>query len=275
MPDPRFPSLPASLPPPSFRPAYRQPETACRRDHRPLHIGQALRALWLLLLTLTTLSSPTIAHANSSATVNPEVIIATVDRFLRKETKGLPGRVSFTVGALDPRTQLAACAHMDAFLPPGSRLWGNSTVGVRCTAPSPWSIYVPVQVSIFGNYLITASPLRQGQEVTEGDVSLQNGDLAALPSGTLTELSQALGKTLRNSVGAGQPVRSDMLQAPIIIRQGQTVRLLANGPGFAVTGDGTALNNAAEGQTVQVRTPSGTTTLGTARSGGIVEVKAF
>ena len=32
---------------------------------------------------------------------------------------------------------------------------------------------------------------------------------------------------------------------------------------------------AAEGQTVQVRTPSGTTTLGTARSGGIVEVKAF
>lgn len=274
MPDPRFPPLPASLPQPSFRHACR-PETACRRDHRPLHIGQALRALWLLVLALTTLSCPTIAQANSSATVNPEVIIATVDRFLRKETKGLPGRVSFTVGALDPRTQLAACAHMDAFLPPGSRLWGNSTVGVRCTAPSPWSIYVPVQVSIFGNYLITASPLRQGQEVTESDVSLQNGDLAALPSGTLTELSQALGKTLRNSVGAGQPVRSDMLQAPIIIRQGQTVRLIANGPGFAVTGDGTALNNAAEGQTVQVRTPSGTTTLGTARSGGIVEVKAF
>jgi flagella basal body P-ring formation protein FlgA len=238
------------------------------------HCGRSLTALAFLLVAALPANAQS-APATAAATLNPEVIVHTVDRFLRKETRGLPGRVTYTVGALDPRTQLSPCAALEAFLPPGSRLWGNSTVGVRCTAPTAWSIYVPVQVSVFGNYLATAAPLRQGQEITDNDVVLQNGDLAALPSGILTELSQALGKTLRNSVGAGQPLRSDMVQSPIIIRQGQAVRLIANGPGFAVTGEGTALSNAAEGQTVQVRTPTGTTTSGIARSGGIVEIKAF
>lgn len=242
-----------------------------------IRLISVLRCCAPLLLALLPVTAPHAqpAPATSPASTSQEVVIHTVDRFLRKETRGLPGRVSYSIGALDPRTQLTPCPALEAFLPPGSRLWGNSTIGVRCVAAANWSIYVPVQISVYGNYLVSSHPLSQGQVISEGDLALQNGDLAALPSGTLTELAQALGKTLRNSVGAGQPLRADTLLAPIIIRQGQAVRLLANGPGFAVTGDGTALNNAAEGQSVQVRTPSGTTTSGIARPGGIVEVKAF
>ena len=55
--------------------------------------------------------------------------------------------------------------------------------------------------------------------------------------------------------------------------QNQNVKLISSGRGFSVTADGRALNNAAEGQLVQVRIPaSGSVVSGTARAGAIVEV---
>jgi flagella basal body P-ring formation protein FlgA len=62
------------------------------------------------------------------------------------------------------------------------------------------------------------------------------------------------------------------LIAPWTIVQGQTVRTVSKGTGFSVTSEGKALNNANEGQIVQVRTSSGQVLSGFARVGGIVEV---
>jgi flagella basal body P-ring formation protein FlgA len=61
---------------------------------------------------------------------------------------GLPGEVSVKVGAVDPRTALAACPAPEAFLQPGARAWGKTTVGVRCTAPSSWTMYIQAQVNV-------------------------------------------------------------------------------------------------------------------------------
>jgi flagella basal body P-ring formation protein FlgA len=75
------------------------------------------------------------------------------------------------------------------------------------------------------------------------------------------------------SLGAGQPLRRDMLRQPHVVTQGQGVKLVSQGPGFQVSAEGRALANAADGQTVLVRGPSGQTISGIARSGGIVEVR--
>lgn len=233
-----------------------------------LHMITLRIRYWLVTLALAIIS----ASANATA---QDIITSTVKQFLQKETQGLPGRVNYSIGALDPRTQLTPCPAVEAFQPAAGRLWGKTTIGVRCNAPNGWTVYVPVQISVTANYLATAKPLSQGQVLTQADLLTQSGDLAALPSGILTESAQAIGKTLRNSVAAGQPLRSDMLSAPLIIKQGQAVKLVAGGTGFSVTGDGIALGNAAEGQTVQVRTPNGTAISGVARQGNIVEVGSF
>lgn len=227
------------------------------------------KILFRLLAALILLGSlPAVATAQ-------DIVSNAVHQFLRKETQGLPGIVTFTVGSLDPRTQLSPCPAVEAFQPAGGKLWGRTAVGVRCTAPNGWVVYVPVQISVTANYLATAKPLNQGQTISLSDVMTQSGDLAALPSGIITEAKQALGKTLRNSVGAGQPLRTDMLMAPYIIKQGQAVKLIAKGIGFSASGDGISLGNAADGQTVQIRTPAGTTISGIARPGNIVEVGNF
>lgn len=201
-----------------------------------------------------------------------ERLTGAIDDYLRTQVKGLPGKVSYRIGALDPRIHLAACSAYEPFLPAGARLWGKATVGVRCLGPASWTVYVPVEVSISGSYFVSTRPLAPGQPIAAGDIVERQGDLGGLPGTIVTDAEQAIGKTPKSGIGAGQPLRNDLLLAPWAVQQGQTVKLISRGAGFSVSSEGRALNNAADGQLVQARSASGQTVSGVARAGGIVEV---
>ena len=200
-------------------------------------------------------------------------IKAAVEDFLRVQTGGLPGKAVYTAGAIDPRLQLAACAAMDVFSPPGSRLWGTTSVGVRCGAPTPWTIYVTVTVRVTGPYLASARALTAGQALTQADFTVMTGDLTQMPAGVATDASQVVGKTLVSPVAPGQPIRADLLRTPNAVLSGQNVKVISEGAGFRVAADGKAVNNATVGQVAQVRMNSGQTVSGIARADGTVEIK--
>ena len=222
-----------------------------------------LQCLTALLLAL--LLAPVAANAQSP-------LYAVLDNYVRTQTQGLPGKVTYTIGQLDTRTQLSPCESFEPFLPAGSRLWGKSTVGVRCLGPSNWTVYIPVQVNVSGNYLISARAMAAGHIVGADDVTVRSGDLSTLPTTAITDQTLAIGKTVKFGMAAGQPLRSDQLIAPWAVQQGHTVKTISKGSGFSVSNEGIALANAVAGQPVQVKTPSGQTVSGIARSGGIVEV---
>lgn len=203
---------------------------------------------------------------------NVAALRTVVEQFLQNETAGLPGEVSVKVGTIDPRTALAACPAPQAFLQPGARAWGKTTVGVRCTAPSSWTLFVQAQVSVKADYVAAALPLAQGQAIEQSQLVLVKGDVAAMPNGIVTDMAQAIGRTPTVSLAAGTPLRQDSLRSKPVVQQGQPVRLVSNGSGFSVSGEGKAVGNAGEGQMVQVRTASGAVVSGTAKAGGMVEV---
>jgi flagella basal body P-ring formation protein FlgA len=194
-----------------------------------------------------------------------------VEQFLQTQTAGLPGKVTINVNPVDPRLGLAACPDPQAFQQPGARAWGKTTVGVRCTAPV-WTVYVQAQVNVLAEYVAAASPLAQGQPIDASQLVMVKGDLAAMPNGIVTDMAQAIGRTPTVSLPAGTPLRTDNLKSKPVVMQNQTVRVVSGGAGFSVSAEGKALGNAAEGQVVQVRTPSGAILSGTAKAGGIVEV---
>lgn len=224
-----------------------------------------MRSLLLLVL---------LACAGSiEARQEAEPVRQAIEDFLRVQTKGLPGQVSYSVGNIDPKNGLAPCPAFEVSLPAGARVWGNTNVKVHCQGESSWNIFVPVKVRIVSDYLVTARPLALGQVITEADLAKNHGDLTSLPNGIVTEAAQAVGKSLAQSVAAGHPLRNDMLRQALVVQQGQGVKVLSKGPGFQVTGgEGKALNNAMDGQVVQVRMASGHVVSGIARAGGVVEV---
>ena len=193
-------------------------------------------------------------------------------QFAWQQSAAQPGTVTVSAGPLDPRLRLPACQAMEFFIPTGTRLWGNSNIGARCNAPSPWVVYIPVTVSITTEVVFAARPLGSGQTIADADILLRKEDITQFASGVITDPRQALGKTTTIGVAAGYPLRLDMLRAPYVIQQGQSVKILARGQGFHVNAEGKALTNAAEGQIVSVRSGSGQIIKGTAREGGIVEV---
>ncbi|MFN7085440.1 MAG: flagellar basal body P-ring formation chaperone FlgA [Burkholderiales bacterium] len=196
-----------------------------------------------------------------------------VENHLRRETAGLPGKVNFAVGTVETGLNLPACPALEPFVPPGNRLWGKASVGVRCNGATPWLIYVPVEVRVTAEVVHSARPLAQNQPLTESDITLQQADLTQMPAGILTDARHVLGKTLTSNVGAGQPLRHDMLRSPTIIQQNQSVKLVVQGRGFSVSAEGKALTAAAEGQPVQVRVQSGQVVSGVARAGAVVEMR--
>lgn len=198
-------------------------------------------------------------------------IRATIDTFVRAQTLTLLGQVTINVNEIDRRTALPACSALEAFLPPGGQLLGNSSVGVRCTGTKPWTLFVPVHVRVSANLLITSRPLQQGHVLRTEDIASQSGELTH--AGMLTDPAQAIGKVLKFGIGAGQVLKQDMLRAPYAVTQGQTVQLQVEGEGFRIHSEGQALANAAAEQRVQVRTSSGQVVSGVAKAGGIVEVR--
>jgi len=219
------------------------------------------------LIPLLTQAAPAVP-----ARQDANALRAVAEQFLLTQAAGLPGEVSVKVGAVDPRTALAGCPAPEAFLQPGARAWGKTTVGVRCTAPSVWTIFIQAQVNVKAEYVAAAVPLAQGQPVEQGQLMLVKGDIAAMPNGIITDMAQAIGRTPTVSLAAGTPLRLDTLKSKPVVQQNQAVRLVLNGNGFSVSSEGRAIGTAGEGQVVQVRTASGTVVSGTAKAGGMVEV---
>lgn len=195
-----------------------------------------------------------------------------IEQFLHIQSAGLPGEISVVVGPIDPHLFLASCPGPEIFLPNGNRAWGKTTVGVRCTEPAHWTVYISATVHVIGDYVAAVTPLAQGQVIGAHDVATVHGDLTNLPSGVITDLSQAIGFTASRSLPAGVPLRQDSLRSQQAIQPGQIIRLVSLGEGFRVSAEGRALSGASEGQVIQAKTASGQVVSGIAKMGGTLEV---
>ena len=109
-----------------------------------------------------------------------------------------------------------------------------------------YHLLLPATVSVTTRYVASAAPLAQGQKLGSADLVLREGDLASLPPGVLTDLAQAQGRTLQMPLAAGMPLSRTQLKSQPVVQQGQPVRLVANGNGFSVSGEGRALTSGAE-----------------------------
>lgn len=209
-------------------------------------------------------SEPKIQDTNSLRIVAEE--------FLATQATGLPGKMSITIGKIDNRLKLPACANISPFLLPGSKPWGKVNLGIRCSTPTPWTIYLSAQIQATADYYVTTTPLSQGQLIGLADIRKVSGDLASLPVGVITNPTQAIGRSLITSLASGSVLRMDALKITPVIQQGQSIRVISTGPGFQVTTEGLALNNANEGQIAKAKTISGQLVSGIARVGGIIDV---
>ena len=212
------------------------------------------------------------AMAESAAAMQDHAQIRRVAAdFVRQQSASLAGKVSYKIGDIDRRITMPACPRIEAFLPAGSPFIGNTSIGVRCMKSNGWSIFVPVQIKVSLNLLLSARQLPSGHVLQKQDLISRTIEVSQTEG--LTDPKQAIGMVLRYSIAAGQILRETMLRQPFSVKQGQIVHLVVQGDGFSIRSEGAALANAGEGKSVRIRSISGRVIGGVAQANGEVEIE--
>lgn len=225
----------------------------------------SIRCLLAATLALAALA-PSVTHGAEE----PDPL-AGLKLFLETKTSGLPGRVEILFGSLDPKLKLAPCAQVEPSIPSGARLLGKLNIRLRCTEGAGWVAWLPVEIKVWGQALVSTAGFAAGQSLSERDARLEEVELGGEP-GALTAATQLADKTLVKQVAAGQVLRQDQFRARPVIAQGDLVTVIYQGAGFTVSTEGHALGQAMAGQSLRVKTASGKVLSGLARPGRLVEV---
>lgn len=167
-------------------------------------------------------------------------------------------RVEVEVGSLDPRLKLAPCQRIEPYLPTGVPAWGRTRVGLRCTQGTKlWNVTLPVTVHVYARSLVAQAALPAGTVLSAEHFAEAEVDLASAPGLPLAQVSQAVGRTLARPVAAGSALRPADLKVRQWFAAGETVRVVAGGPGWQVVTEAEALSPGLEGQPVRLRTTAG------------------
>lgn len=167
---------------------------------------------------------------------------------------GRNGRVEYTVAALDTRVTLPDCPAPLVFEPRDQgQLSTRINLQVSCTRGNVWSVYVPVDLNIYQPVIIAVRPLMRGQDITAADLQLSEANTSRLTGQFLTDLSSAIGMSVKRPIAQGSAVFMEQLEAPLMIRRGEVVTISAESGVVAVKMQGVALTDGRRGERIRIK----------------------
>ena len=96
------------------------------------------------------------------------------EAYIRAQLPGAPGASEVAAATLDSRLHLPGClAPLHAAAPAGTALQARTTVGVSCSNPANWTVYVPVTVESRIPVLVLKHPVAAGTRLTADDVAIE------------------------------------------------------------------------------------------------------
>ena len=179
---------------------------------------------------------------------------AEVGQQLREGTLPIPLRAEIEVGSLDSRLRLAPCQRVEPHLPPGTRLWGRSRIGLRCTdGPVAWNVFLPIYVRVWGPGWVLRRPVAPGETLTDEHAQPAEVDWTDHRDHVLVAPKDWVGREAARGLAAGQVLRTGSVRPARAFALGSVVRVRVEGLGFTLTATGEALGEGRVGESVRVR----------------------
>jgi flagella basal body P-ring formation protein FlgA len=206
---------------------------------------------------------------NAIANIPPDVDVA-IKRFVARNpmVAGMQTEVEY----IDQNPTIQACPEkIEVGSQPGIRLWGRTSVQLRCKKLS-WTYNLAIRVRVIGDYVVAGRYLQGNVKVAQGDLRVVQGDLTDLTDDVLRSVKDGYNRILVRPVQAGMPIGLNDLREPAVIAIGDPVRILISGKDFEVTGEGVAQTSGMVGDTVKVKLYDGQTISGKILRAGVVVV---
>lgn len=165
--------------------------------------------------------------------------------------------ISATAKRLDSRLRLAACAQeLETFAPYDRKNRSRITVGVRCSDPDGWTLYVPVTLSLIREVVVAKRELPRDTILTPADIKTEKRDVAKLHRGYIEKPGEAVGKKLKRRVHAGGILTPGQITIQHAVKKGSQVVIVARIGTLQVRMNGKALSSGAIGERIKVENSS-------------------
>lgn len=215
--------------------------------------GRAFSACAALLMMLQ-------ANVGQAATAGSQI-----DQALRQHLQPLLEREARQLGWQQPRLsldlnlpasvgQLPTCSRTPQVQSLSGRqeLLARQRYRLSCTQPQ-WNQDVTAQAKVSVLLLVARHTLDRDQALTAEDVKVERQELARHDRGFFGKVEQVVGQTAKRRIRAGQMLTAELLDAPLWVRRGQSVTIVARHDGIEASTLGEALANGREGEVVRVR----------------------
>ena len=124
---------------------------------------------------------------------------------------------------------------------------------VNCADTPGWSVTALVQASVFLPAVHAARVIERGQTIAAEQLQLQEVNVGRASRGFYNSLDEVIGQGAKRRVRAGQLIAPNLLAAPLLIRRGQQVTIIASQDGISASATGEAMANGREGEVIRVR----------------------
>lgn len=166
-------------------------------------------------------------------------------------------RIEIELPPPDPRLQLPVCASaLETSVGRHNGQGGRLNVRVDCRDAAPWARNMAVNVKVYREMLVSSRNLSRGALITDADISIEEVDISQVRGQLIDDPQAAIGMEVRRNVSAGTALSGDMLNAPIMVRRGDTVMLTAERGGISIRQQGTAMQDGESGRQITVRNTS-------------------
>ncbi len=122
----------------------------------------------------------------------------------------------------------------------------------RCPAAPGWRQDFVVRARVSALVAVAGAPLKSGEPITDDQVALERRDVT-LVGDAIGAPDLAVGQSSRRNLRAGEILRAGQLSAPLLVKRGDPVQMVARIEGVEVSMAGESLDAGARGAVVRVR----------------------
>ena len=131
---------------------------------------------------------------------------------------------------------------------------------VRCPGPGSSRAEYIVRARISASVVITATAIPANEVITDAHLTVGQRDITTITDPVIAPI-EAVGQTSRRLLRAGDVLRNSSLSAPVLVKRGDAVVMIARIEGIEVSTAGEALDAGAKGATIRVRNSTSGQTL--------------
>jgi flagella basal body P-ring formation protein FlgA len=131
---------------------------------------------------------------------------------------------------------------------------------VRCPGPGAGRLEYIVRARISASVVVLVAPVAANEVLTDAHLTVGQRDITSIADPVIAP-NDAVGQTSRRSLRAGDVLRNSSLTAPVLVKRGDAVVMIARIEGIEVSTAGEALDAGAKGATIRVKNSSSGQTL--------------